>query len=68
MRQHPNEEPRLEAVDLTEAAMRTRADEAMQQVLLREHPERFTTSNPPGTKAPRRLLPPIESGLTTNFD
>ncbi len=48
--------------------MRTRADEAMQQVLLREHPERFTTSNPPGTKAPRRLLPPIESGLTTNFD
>jgi hypothetical protein len=40
----------------------------MLEALMREHPERATDSHPPGTKSPRRLLPPIESGLTTNFD
>jgi len=63
-----DDEKRVEIVDHIECALREHADEAMQAALLREHPERFTTANPPGTKAPRRLLPPAESGLTTNFD
>ena len=63
-----DDERRAEIVDHIECALREHADEAMQAALLREHPERFTTSNPPGTKAPRRIAPPSLSNLSTNFD
>jgi hypothetical protein len=62
------EEPHLEVMDHTEHALRTRQDEAVLAALEREHPERATQNHPPGTKAPRRLLPPVASSLTTNFD
>jgi hypothetical protein len=68
MRGSPTEDLRLDVLDREERTGNVACNERMLEALMREHPERFTTDNPPGTKAPRRLLPPIESGLTTNFD
>jgi len=59
---------RLDVLDREERTGNVACNERMLEALMREHPERATDSHPPGTKSPRRLLPPIESGLTTNFD
>jgi hypothetical protein len=64
----PMDDLRLEAIDHHEHADRETAGEAMLAALAREHPERVTVSQPHGTKAPRRLERPVESGLRTNFE
>jgi hypothetical protein len=64
----PMDDLRLEVIDYAEHADRLTAGEAMLAALAREHPERVTVSQPHGTKAPRRLERPTESGLKTNFE
>jgi hypothetical protein len=64
----PIDDLRLEVIDHAEAANREHAGAAMLAALAREHPERVTVSVPHGTKAPRRLERPTESGLKTNFE
>ena len=45
-----------------------KGDLAMLHALHREHPERFTTHNPPGTKSPRRLLMPGAGDIRSNLE
>jgi hypothetical protein len=67
-RRCPFDDTRLECIDHAEHADRLTAGEAMLAALAREHPERVTVSQPHGTKAPRRLERPTESGLKSNFE
>jgi hypothetical protein len=63
-----DDELRIEVIDRVDHSMRQASDEAMQLALMREHPERLTTSQPYGTKSPRRMPMPTDSSLKTNFD
>ena len=45
-----------------------KGDLAVLQALHREHPERFTTRNPPGTKSPRRLSAPGGVSIHSNLE